>query len=84
MSSPNKENSNTDTNPPEEVKKVGPVQVIGSVLAAMFGVQSDKNRERDFNSGNMSHFIFVGIVFVIIFIFTLIAIVNTILEEAGM
>ncbi len=58
--------------------------VISSVLAAMIGVQSDENRERDFKHGSMGSYIFVGIVVVAIFVFSLIAIVNSILEEAGM
>ena len=68
----------------EEKKTPGIFQVIGSVLAAMFGVQSDENRERDFNSGRMSHYIFVGVVIVAIFVFSLIALVNNILEDAGL
>ena len=48
---------------------------IRSVAAAFFGVQSNKNRERDFSQGKLSHFIIVGVVGVIIFIAVLIAIV---------
>ena len=32
-------------------RSLGPLQVAGSVLAAAFGVQSSKNRERDFKEG---------------------------------
>ena len=73
-----------EVQPPSVKKSPGPFQVIGSILAAMFGVQSDENRERDFNSGSMSHYIFVGVIVVAIFVFSLIAIVNNILEDAGM
>jgi len=67
----------------KEQKSPGMLSVILSVLAAMIGIQSDKNRERDFEKGQIGHYIFVGVVVVIIFIFTLIAIVNNVLEEAS-
>ena len=40
--------------------RMGFFQVVGSVLAALVGVQSEKNRERDFTSGNPFAFIAVG------------------------
>jgi len=67
----------------EEQTSPGIFSVILSVLAAMVGIQSDKNRKRDFEKGRMSHYIFVGIVMVAIFVFTLIAIVNIILEDTA-
>lgn len=54
-------------------------QIIASVLAAGFGVQSQANRERDFTSGNASHYVIVGIVATILFILTLLGIVNLVL-----
>jgi uncharacterized membrane protein len=45
-------------------------------MAAFFGVQSDKNRERDFSQGKASHFIFFGIVALLLFIAGLILIVS--------
>ena len=65
-------------------KSPGPFDVIKSVLAAMFGVQSEENRERDFKHGKASHFIAVGIAFTVIFVLVLISIVNNIVEEAGL
>ncbi|CAH0990257.1 hypothetical protein SIN8267_00349 [Sinobacterium norvegicum] len=44
----------------KQKKEVTLLQVVGSVLAAFFGVQSSKNRERDFNNGNFSVFVAVG------------------------
>jgi len=67
----------------KEQKSPGIFNVILSVLAAMIGIQSDENRKRDFEKGRMSHYIFVGIVMVAIFVFTLISIVNGILEDAA-
>jgi len=51
-----------------------------SVVSAFFGVQSNKNREKDFSQGKLSHFIIVGIIAVIIFITTLVVIVNIVLQ----
>lgn len=67
----------------EEQTSPGFFSVILSVLAAMIGIQSDKNRERDFEKGYIGNYIFVGIVAVVIFVFTLISIVNNILEDAA-
>jgi hypothetical protein len=36
--------------------------VVQSVAAAMIGVQSSKNKERDFNHGKPIHFIVGGVV----------------------
>ncbi len=57
------------------------VNTIKSVAAAFFGVQSNKNRERDFSQGKFSHFIIVGILGVIIFIAVLIAIVTLVIPS---
>ena len=62
----------------------GPLDVVKSVLAAMFGVQSPENRERDFKHGKASHFIIAGIVLTVIFVIVLINIVTSIVEEAGL
>ena len=44
-----------------EDEKPSFLDVIKSVLASFFGVQSDKNRRRDFQQGNPGQFILVGI-----------------------
>jgi len=43
--------------------------VVQSVGAAMIGVQSRKNRERDFTQGKPIHFIFGGVIGTLIFLF---------------
>lgn len=48
--------------------KPGLWQVILSVLAAGFGVQSGKNRERDFQHGSGAVFAAVGLVATVLFI----------------
>jgi hypothetical protein len=42
----------------------------------MFGVQSDKNRERDFNAANPKTYIIAGIVFTILFVCSIIGVVS--------
>ena len=64
-------------------KELGPLDIIKSVGAAMIGVQSDSNRERDFEQGKASHFIIAGVIFVIIFLLTLATIVSSVLESSG-
>jgi hypothetical protein len=51
-------------------------QVVKSVAASAMGVQSDVNYNRDFEQSSFVPFLLVGIVFVIIFVVTLIAIVK--------
>lgn len=50
--------------------------VIQSTLAAAFGVQSSKKRERDFREGRASHFIIAGILFTLLFVLALLALAN--------
>lgn len=59
------------------------LQVVGSVLAAAFGVQSSKNQERDFKHGKARNFIIAGIVFTVIFGLTVFTLVRTVLSGAG-
>jgi hypothetical protein len=37
------------------------LQMVGSILASFFGVQSSKNRERDFELGKARVFFMVGV-----------------------
>jgi hypothetical protein len=55
------------------------IDTFKSVAAAFFGVQSNKNREKDFTQGKLSHFIIVGIISVIIFIAILMTLVNLVM-----
>ncbi|ABA74847.1 MULTISPECIES: DUF2970 domain-containing protein [Pseudomonas] len=58
-------------------------QMLHSVMAAAFGVQSGKNRARDFTHGKPSHFIFLGIAFTAVFALTLFGIVQLVVHLAG-
>ncbi|QMU60516.1 MAG: DUF2970 domain-containing protein [Gammaproteobacteria bacterium] len=59
------------------------IDVVKSVLASFFGVQSDKNRKRDFQHGSPAQFIIVGLVLTILFIIGMILIVKFILASAA-
>ena len=51
-------------------------QILQSTLAAAFGVQSQRNRAKDFEEGNAGWFILAGIIFTAVFIFTVLTVVN--------
>lgn len=70
------ERDNTDKPSEEPRKKPGFFQLVLSILAGAIGVQSNKNRERDFQDGDIKKFLIGGVVFTILFIFVLIVIVN--------
>jgi len=50
-----------------------------SIAAAFLGVQSEKNRARDFSQGKLSHFIITGILAVALFIGVLVVVVSLVL-----
>jgi hypothetical protein len=64
---------------PEQQKPPSILEVALSVVAAAFGVQSSKNRERDFTTGNPIVFIAAGLIFTILFVLTIIGVVNLVL-----
>lgn len=66
----------------ENKKKVSPFAVMISVMAASFGVQTNKNRERDFEKGKFHHFVIGGIIFAVLFILLIIGIVKTVMHFA--
>jgi hypothetical protein len=59
-------------------------QTIASVGAAFFGVQSSKNRQRDFKHGKASHFVAIGLVATGVFILFVWLAVRLALRQAGM
>jgi hypothetical protein len=54
------------SNSSQNKQKPSLIAVIKSILAAAIGVQSDKNRTRDFEQGNPLVFIIGGIVFTLL------------------
>jgi len=67
----------------ENKPKLGLLQIVGSVLAAGLGVQSSRNRERDFQHGKPVIFILAGLVFTALFIATVFGVVSMVLGGAG-
>lgn len=59
-------------------------QIVMSTLASFFGVQSNKNRERDFKHGSPLPFIIAGIIVTVLFIATVVTVVRLVLSNAGM
>jgi len=66
-----------DANPGAE-KDLTLLQVMGSVFAAGFGVQSKENKVRDFTRGKPVHFVIAGLAFTAAFLVGLITVVNLI------
>ena len=59
-------------------------QVLHSVMAAAFGVQSAKNRTRDFTHGKPAHFLVLGLLFTGVSAMTLYGNVTLVLHLAGL
>lgn len=66
-----------------EPKKTTVLQEIGSVLASFFGVQSSKNRERDFTGGNAKRFVILGLLMTAAFVFAVMLVVKLVLRSAA-
>jgi predicted cobalt transporter CbtA len=67
---------------PDEPKPMSLLQVAQSVLAALFGVQSNRNRERDFKQGSAKTFIIAGLVGTVLFIAVVATVVKVVLGMA--
>ena len=65
----------------DDKQKPGPLQVIGSVISAAFGVQSSQNRERDFKHGRFRNYVVAAIGFVIVFIASVYTVVQLVLSN---
>ena len=72
----------SDTENNQDKPSVGPLQTISSVFAAAFGVQSSKNRERDFKQGRFANFVIAGILFTVLFVGAIYLVVSTVLQNA--
>lgn len=58
-------------------------EMLQSILSAALGVQSGKNRSRDFSRGKPSHFIILGVLFTMVFVLVIFAVVKLVLHLAG-
>ncbi|MCH8504371.1 MAG: DUF2970 domain-containing protein [Ectothiorhodospiraceae bacterium] len=72
-----------EQNDDRQHRKPGFWQVVQSILAAAFGVQSQQARERDFTRGSPLPYIIGGIVFTVLLIVLRVGIVNIVLSSAG-
>lgn len=63
-------------------RRPGLGQTLASVLAAGFGVQSDRNRRRDFSGGSPVRFVLVGLLATVVFIGLVVLAVRVILALA--
>lgn len=68
---------------PEEQARLSFGQLLKSTFSAFLGVQSDANRERDFARGKMSHFIWMGLLFGLVFVLTIVGVVQLVLHFSG-
>jgi hypothetical protein len=64
-------------------KKLTLLQIVGSIFAGWFGVQTNANRERDFAHGSPSTFIYGGIIFAVLFVLFVWGIVQIVLTATG-
>jgi hypothetical protein len=59
------------------------LDVLGSVLASMFGVQSNRKREEDFAHGRPSQYVVIGLIMTAVFILTIWGVVSLVMKLAG-
>lgn len=59
-------------------------QTVSSVAASFFGVQSSKNRQRDFSKGRAGHFIAIGLLMTVLLVLGVWLAVKLALRSAGM
>ena len=72
-----------DTAPEEQRGGTGLGRVVRSVMSAFMGVQSNRNRERDFTHGKLSHFVVAGLVGTTLFVLLVVGVVFLVLHLAG-
>jgi hypothetical protein len=60
------------------------LQEIGSVLASFFGVQSAKNRKRDFTTGSARRFVVLGVLMTLGFVLAVYGVVRLVMRNAGL
>ena len=63
----------------ENLKPLSFFEVMGSTLAAVIGVQSKVNKQRDFTRGTVVQFVIAGLVFTILFVGAMMGVVRLVL-----
>ena len=69
--------------PEPNKQQPGFFSIIMSTLSAAFGVQSSKNRERDFSKGNFKAYVISGLIFTAVFISTIVVLVKFLIQHAS-
>ncbi len=59
------------------------IDVLGSGLASMFGVQSNRQREKDFTHGKPSQYVIIGLIVTVVFMLTIWSVVSLVMKLAG-
>ena len=67
----------------DQVNAPSLLQVLGSVLSSMFGVQSNRRREQDFVHGKPSQYIVIGLLVTLVFILLVWGVVSLVMRLAG-
>lgn len=65
-------------------KRPSLLDVLKSVLASMFGVQSNRKREEDFTHGKPSQYIIIGLLVTLAFVLTVWGVVSLVMKLAGL
>lgn len=63
-----------------QTEKASLWQVTKSVAASMFGVQTQKNHQADFQQSSFLPYVVIGVIFVLVFIAALVGVVNLVLS----
>lgn len=66
----------------DDKRPLGWGELLQSILAAALGVQSGKNRTRDFSRGRPVQFIVLGLLFSLIFVLVILGLVRLVLYLA--
>jgi hypothetical protein len=73
-----KSNASSHGEDPNQAPTLTWSQILRSSLAAGLGVQSNRNRERDFADGSPRRFIVMGVVLTMLFIASLVTVIRII------
>ena len=73
----------TEEQPDEPAEGLTLLQLAGSAVAAAFGVQSRRNRERDFARGKPGQFIIIGVLLTALFVLAVAGVVSLVLRNVG-
>ena len=69
-----------DKNSDDDEPQLSFWELMKSTSSAFLGVQSNANRERDFKRGKLSHFIWMGLLFGMLFVLTLVGVVQLVMH----